>query len=83
MTARIKEIENYLEDSINLGRDDALFLLSELTRLQEEVSKMENVAPIAKVTIGDDYSVMSISQYAPGLPPGEHDLYCVPTTKPD
>lgn len=35
-------------------------------------------APIARLKINDDGEISSVSQYAPGLPPGEHDLYCAP-----
>lgn len=35
-------------------------------------------APIARVTINDRYEISSCAQYAPGLPPGDHDLYCEP-----
>ena len=36
-----------------------------------------NVAPIAKITVRDD-KIESASLYAPGLPDGEHDLFCEP-----
>lgn len=36
-------------------------------------------APIVRVTINDNYEIASCAQYAPGLPPGDHDLYCEPT----
>lgn len=35
-------------------------------------------APIVRVTINDQYEISSCWQYAPGLPPGDHDLYCEP-----
>ena len=35
-------------------------------------------APIVRVTINDQYEISSCAQYAPGLPPGDHDLYCEP-----
>lgn len=36
-------------------------------------------APCAKLVITDDHQISETShQYAPGLPPGEHDVYCVP-----
>lgn len=34
-------------------------------------------APIAKVCVGEDDSLLCML-YAPGLPPGEYDLYCEP-----
>ncbi len=36
-------------------------------------------APIAKVVVGEDDSLLTML-YAPGLPPGEHDLYCEPAS---
>lgn len=36
-------------------------------------------APIVKLTVGEDDSLVA-TMYAPGLPPGEFDLYCEPPT---
>ena len=37
-------------------------------------------APIAKVTVTDG-DLATVELYAPGLPPGTHDLYCEPTNR--
>lgn len=50
------------------------------SRAAPDAGKMEpcaDQAPIARVTVTEgDFS--SVTLYAPGLPPGDHDLYCVP-----
>lgn len=35
-------------------------------------------APIARITVGEGGWITGQHLYAPGLPPGEHDLWCVP-----
>jgi hypothetical protein len=35
-------------------------------------------APIAQLTINDAGEIAGTLMYAPGLPPGDHDLYCEP-----
>lgn len=40
-------------------------------------------APIARIQVGDDGKVVAGALYAPGLPPGKHDLYCEPDSTPE
>jgi hypothetical protein len=47
--------------------------LAGLPAEKEDISQ----APIAKVTVWD-HLPPSVEMYTPGLPPGEHDLYCEP-----
>lgn len=35
-------------------------------------------APIARVAVLADFNPGGVTLYAPGLPPGDHDLYCEP-----
>lgn len=35
-------------------------------------------APIAAIRVGEDGTMEVLHLYAPGLPPGEYDLYCEP-----
>lgn len=43
----------------------------------EKVEPCADQAPIARVRVTEgDFA--SVTMYAPGLPPGDHDLYCVP-----
>jgi hypothetical protein len=39
----------------------------------------DNQWPIVRVTIGEDGMPVRTALYAPGLPPGDHDLYCEPS----
>jgi hypothetical protein len=39
----------------------------------------DNQWPIARVTIGEDGMPARTALYTPGLPPGDHDLYCEPS----
>lgn len=48
------------------------FLLDLANRLADSPQ-----APIAKVCVAEDGSLLTML-YAPGLPPGDHDLYCEP-----
>lgn len=58
----------------------------QLERLGREMKENERLralltqAPIAKVTVQDKwpYPSVSVELYAPGLPPGEYDLYLMP-----
>lgn len=50
-----------------------------LQALWDEIDRLRAPqAPILRVTINDQYEISSCAQYAPGLPPGDHDLYCSP-----
>jgi hypothetical protein len=48
---------------------------------EEGCAKCSNVAPIAKVTVWA-HLPPSVELYAPGLPPGEHDLYPAASSPP-
>jgi hypothetical protein len=37
-------------------------------------------APIAAIRVGEDGTMEVLHLYAPGLPPGEYDLFCEPET---
>lgn len=59
---------------------DRRWLLAEVDRL----SALLTQAPIAKVTVREGCAHyapddVSVSLYAPGLPPGEYDLYLMPS----
>lgn len=57
----------------NIGSNDQLGL----------VPKREQTAdtwPIVKLTVAADGHIVGASFYTPGLPPGVHDLWCVPVT---
>lgn len=43
-----------------------------------ETSGSSFQAPIVKITVGENYLIERSDMYAPGLPPGEHELYCEP-----
>lgn len=70
---RLQKREKDLMDVID-SRDRALGFVP----LGDEPSPQ---APIAKLTIPEGHDVgiaLRVELYAPGLPPGEHDLYCEP-----
>lgn len=50
------------------------FLLDLANRLADTAPQ----APIALLTVSSADTVAGVTMYAPGLPPGEHDLYCEP-----
>ncbi len=77
--AAAQEIAQRLED---LGRPTAgvSYWIAKAESLQERVTKLEETlehAPIARVTVQDG-KVTRTLQYTPGLPDGEHDLWCAP-----
>lgn len=49
-----------------------------LQALWDEIGRLSAPqAPIAKIVVDENDGLMTML-YAPGLPPGEHDLYCAP-----
>jgi hypothetical protein len=46
--------------------------------LVPERAETADTFPIVKITIADDGRIAGASFYTPGLPPGVHDLWCVP-----
>lgn len=60
--------------------DDAVAAAREVNELLKciHVETGSPQAPIARVTIGESNLVERCGLYAPGLPRGEHDLYCEP-----
>lgn len=63
-------------DFVSPAQRNVMALLVEVDRLRALLTQ----APIAKVTVQDKwpYPSVSASLYAPGLPPGEYDLYLMP-----
>jgi hypothetical protein len=77
-------IENVIAGSNYFRASEYYKLLSDLDRLyaleQRPAPETTPQAPIAHVTVVEDYGGYRYrwSMYAPGLPPGTHDLYCEP-----
>ena len=76
---RLAELRHIAEFSAS--KASALFELTlALRELQRRRAETDGVAPIARVTVEDGdrkTHVTSCVLYAPGLPPGRHDLYPV------
>lgn len=53
-----------------------LFQIVERLRSAHETAASQ--APIAWIEVGDTGAILASDMYAPGLPPGTHDLYCEP-----
>lgn len=53
------------------------FLLDLANRLADVPPARSPQAPIGKLTVAT-WGPAGFEMYAPGLPPGEHDLYCEP-----
>ena len=62
------------KDAYAVGYLDALEAVR--SRLAVETSAPQ--APIVWVVVADNGGISASGSYAPGLPPGNHDLYCVP-----
>lgn len=52
-------------------------------RLVTERAETADTWPIVKLTVAADGHIAGASFYTPGLPPGVHDLWCVPFTASD
>lgn len=52
-------------------------IMTTLTSIIAEGQQSSPQAPICRLTMAE-WGAAGISLYAPGLPPGEHDLYCEP-----
>lgn len=57
----------------NVGSNDGL-------GLEPERAETADTWPIVKLTVAADGHIAGASFYTPGLPPGVHDLWCVPIT---
>lgn len=53
-------------------------LRKQLLAARSPVETAAPQAPIAWVVVADNGGISASGSYAPGLPPGDHDLYCVP-----
>jgi hypothetical protein len=83
----VKEVQK-LQQELENAKHDIERLMQSVTGEATEVERLRALlrqAPIAKVTIREGLGGpnapddLSVSLYAPGLPPGEHDLYLMPS----
>jgi hypothetical protein len=77
---------NKLTDSFKYSTEVVTIARTALATPQETPEEHQiDQAPIARLTVTESgvgsMMYVSAAMYAPGLPPGEHDVYCEPTSK--